>query len=189
MKNLNIYKRALALVAASSLVLMSGCSTKVDKNSNTDLNRAMISIGNECVAFDILEYQRWTDSHIELTLEDGTKISVHPSDLQLYNNNSEKMRKLEESISTIDIYDSYNSTEHSDYDKAFVQIGDNLVVLEISKYEIWKDSRYDSNTVLTLVDGTTMAIHPMDLILFNSNSLIMNQVEEQTLNNENTKTR
>ena len=178
-------KVMLGGILLSTIILFSGCSTKVDKNSNSDLNRAMISIGNEYVVVDVNEFTRWTDSNTELKLSDGTSLSVHPSDLQLYNNKSETMRNLEESVSAIYTNNPDYYIEDSGYDRAFVQIGDSAIILEISGFKRWTDS----NTELKLLDGTTMNVNPMDLTLFNSKSLVMNQAAEQILNKGNSKTR
>jgi len=86
------YKRSSKVVLAgillSTVILFSGCSDKVDKPLSLDLNRAMISIGNECVVVDINGYARWDRSNTTLELTDGTTIIGHPSDINLYNSNN-----------------------------------------------------------------------------------------------------
>lgn len=183
------YKRSgkvmLAGILLSTVILFSGCSNKVDKTSSSDLNRAMISIGNEYVVVDVNEYTRWSEANIELKLTDGTTLTGHPSDISLYNNKSETMKKVESSISTISTYDVDNYIEDDKLDRALVQVGDDLIVLEISGYTRWSEA----NTELKLTDGTSLTVHPMDLTLFSSKSAIMSQVQEQVLDNNNSKTR
>lgn len=190
-KNFKINQKAASKLAACVLVgtlvatTLTGCGTKVDRDLNTDKNRAMVSIGNEYFVVDIDGYTRWTDSNTELKLTDGTLLSVHPSDLQLYNGQSEVMQNVENSVSAVQIYNSDYQVNEGGYDRAFVQVGDSIIVVEISGFTRWTDS----NTELKLTDGTSLNVHPMDLSLFNSKSSIMDQVQEQTLNNDNSKTR
>ena len=183
------YKRSgkvmLAGILLSTIILFSGCGKPVSKESTSDLNRAIISIGNEYVIVDINGYTRWSESNTTLKLTDGTQLSVHPSDLRLYNNKSKNMQKVEESISPIYTDNADYQVENATLDRALVQVGDNIMVLEIIGYTRWSES----NTALKLTDGTTLAVHPMDLTLFSSKSLVMNQVQEQVLGNNNSKTR
>ena len=178
-------KVMLGGILLSAVILFSGCVKTVSKDSTSDLNRAMICIGNEYVVVDIDGYTRWSESNTELKLTDGTTLTGHPSDISLYNNKSETMQKVESSISPIYIYDVDYHIEDDNLDRALVQVGDDLVVLELSGYTRWSES----NTELKLTDGTSLTVHPMELTLFSSKSAIMSQVQEQTLDNNNSKTR
>ena len=178
-------KVMLGGILLSTIILFSGCGKTVSKDSTSDLNRAMISIGNEYVVVDINGYTRWDRSNTALELTDGTTITGHPSDINLYNNKSETMQKVEDSISPIYTDDADYQVENATFDRALVQVGDDVMVLGIIGYTRWDDS----NTALKLADGTTLTVHPMDLTLFSSKSLVMNQVQEQVLGNNNSKTR
>lgn len=178
-------KVMLGGILLSTIILFSGCGKTVSKDSTSDLNRAMISIGNEYVVVDINGYTRWDRSNTELELTDGTTITGHPSDINLYNNKSETMQKVEDSISPIYTDNADYQVENATFDRALVQVGDDVMVLEITGYTRWDDS----NTALKLADGTTLTVHPMDLTLFSSKSLVMSQVQEQVLGNNNSKTR
>lgn len=186
--NAGKYKRngkiMLAGILLSTIVLFSGCG-KVNRDSETDLNRAMVSIGDEYVVVDIDGWNILTESNTELKLTDGTTMTGHPSDIKLYNNKSEIMQKVEDSISPIktDIADS--KVEDSTLDRALVLVGDDVMILEITGYTRWSDV----DTMLKLADGTKFYVHPMDLILFSSKSSVMSQVQEQVLGNNNSKTR
>lgn len=96
------YKRSgkviLAGILLSTVILFSGCSNKVNKTSSSDLNRAMISIGNEYVVVDVNEYTRWSSSNTELKLTDGTSLTVHPMDLTLFSSKSAIMSQVQEQI-------------------------------------------------------------------------------------------
>jgi len=178
-------KVMLGGILLSTIILFSGCGKTVSKDSTSDLNRAMISIGNECVVVDINGYARWDRSNTTLELTDGTTIIGHPSDINLYNNKSETMQKVEDSIFPIYTDDADYQVENATLDRAFVQIDDDVMVLEITDYNRWDDS----NTELELTDGTPLTVHPVDLTLFSSKSIIMSQVQEQVLGNNNSKTR
>jgi hypothetical protein len=94
------------------------------------------------------------------------------------------MQNVESSISPIYINDADYHIEDDNLDRALVQIGDDLVVLELSGYTRWTHT----NTELKLTDGTSLYVHPMDLTLFSSKSAIMSQAQEQILDNDNSKT-
>ena len=184
-KNKNNGKVMIGGILLSAVILFSGCGKTASKDSTPDLNRAMISIGNKVVVVDIDGYTRCTKSNTELKLTDGTTLAGHPSDINLYNNKSETMKNVESSISPIYINDVDYRIEDDNLDRALVQVGDDLVVLELSGYT----RLTESNTELKLTDGTSLNVHPMDLTLFSSKSAIMSQVQEQTLGNDNSKTR
>jgi len=183
------YKRSSKVVLAgillSTVILFSGCSDKVDKPLSLDLNRAMISIGNEYVVVDINGYTRWSEANIELKLTDGTKLTAHPSDISLYNNKSETMKEVESSISPIYTNAVDHYIEDNKLDRALVQVGNDLILLEINGYIKWSEG----NTELKLTDGTSLTVHPMYLTLFSSKSVIMSQVYEQVLENNSGKSR
>ena len=176
-------KVKLGGILLSAVILFSGCEKTVSKDSTSDLNRAMISIGNEYVVVDINGYTILNESYTELKLTDGTTLTGHPSDISLYNNKSETMQKVESSISPIYIYDVDYHIEDGNLDRALVQVGDDFVVLELSGYTVWNESY----TELKLTDGTSLTVHPMDLTLFSSKSRIMSQIQEQTIANNKTR--
>lgn len=101
-KNLKSNRKSIsklsAYVLASTLAATTliGCRTKVSRDSNTDKNRAMLSIGNECFVVDIDAYTRWDDSNIQLELTDGTSLNVHPMALTLFNSKSPVMSQIQE---------------------------------------------------------------------------------------------
>lgn len=183
-KNFKINQKAVSKLTACMLVSTIAATT-LTGCGNKNLNRAMVSIGNESFAVDIDGYIRLTKSNTELKLKDGTLLSVHPSDLQLYNNQSENMQNIEDSVSAIQTYNSDNRVDEDGYDRAFIQIDDSIIMIEISDYTRWSES----NVELKLTDGTTLNVHPMNLTLFNSKSFVINQVQEQILGNDNSKTR
>lgn len=99
MKNGKYKKRGKVMLGGillSTVILFSGCGKTVSKDSTPDLNRAMISIGNEYVVVDINEYTRWSDSNTELKLTDGTSLTVHPMDLTLFSSKSAIMSQVQE---------------------------------------------------------------------------------------------
>lgn len=190
-KNFKINQKAASKLATCVLVgtlattTLTECKTKVNRDSNTDKNRAMVLIGNECFVVDIDKYTTWSNSNTELELTDGTLLSVHPSNMQLYNRQSETMQNVENSVSAIQTYNAGYQVDEDGYDRAFVQVDDDVIVVEILDFNRCTESK----TELKLTDGTSLNIHPMDLTLFNSKSSVMDQVQEQTLNNDNSKTR
>lgn len=177
-------KTMLAGILLSTIILFSGCG-KVNRDSETDLNRAMVSIGDEYVVVDIDGWNILTKSNTELKLTDGTTMTGHPSDIRLYNNKSEIMQKVEDSISPIKTDIADYKVEDSTLDRALVLVGNDVMILEITGYTRWSDA----DTMLNLADGTKFYVHPMDLILFSSKSSVMSQVQEQVLGNNNSKTR
>ena len=178
-------KIMLGGILLSAVVFFSGCGLIADKDSTTNLDRAMIYIDDECVAFDIDDYTRWSGSNTELELTDGTTLHVHPSELSLYNKKSESMRNIEESISPIYISDVDEHIGNDVIDRAFVKVNNVQTVLEIIDYTRWSDSSIE----LKLVDGSTLALHPMDVMLFSSKSPVMSQIQDEVLDNNNKKTR
>ncbi len=187
--NTGKYKRTgkaiVAGILLSTIILFSGCGKKVSKYSDTDLNRAMISIGNEYIVFDIDGYSKPDDACIKIKLTDGTTVALHPLDVRLYNNKSETMQKVERSVPSINIDDTNSKVEDSTFDRALVSVGDDVMLVEVADY----NRRDFSTTTLELTDGTELCIHPMDITLFSSKSTIMSQVQEQVLENNNKKTR
>ncbi len=190
-KNLKINEKAMSKLSACMLVgtltvsILTSCVSKTDRVSNSDLNRAMVSLGDERFVVDVDEYIRRSEECTILKLKDGTLLNVHPSDLQLYNKQSKVMQQVENSISVIQTDDPSYQVEEDDYDRAFVQIGDSVMVVEILDYSRWSSERI----TLKLSDETTLEMHTMDLILFSSKSPVMSQVQEAAFNNDYSKTK
>lgn len=190
-KNFRINSRVASKITSCMLLgslvasTLAGCRIEVDLESSTDLNRALLSIDNNYYVVDIEGYSRSSKASTELDLTDGTSLCVHPSDLQMYNSQSEIMQGIEASVSAVYISSLDDPVEEEGYDRAFVQTADSVNVLEILSYQRWSET----NIELTLTDGTTLSVHPMDLTLFNSKSNVMSQVQERALSNNNLMTK
>lgn len=174
----NKVKVIVAGILLSSILLLSGC--KKTENVNENLDRVMITINDETYAFDITDYHRWSKSNTALYLTDGTTIQAHPLDIDLYNNKSDDMTRIEKIVCSNYVENDdiiIKTDEESEYNRAIVELGDGIAVLEISDITRWDDSQIELN----LTDGTRILVNPMDVVLFNSASPIMKKIQTNIL--------
>ena len=173
---MNKGKRILSGVLASSIMLLSGCSVSETAKSDK-YDRAMATIGDQHFAFDIDNYNRIDNACIILYLEDGTRAKLHPKDVSIYYGDSEQMREIEKILSPITIEDTKDDINDDTYDRALVNLDDNYVIFEITKH-----ARIDNAlTILYLIDGTKLMVNPLDLVLYNSRSKVMQEVNKNVM--------
>lgn len=156
----------------SLVILCSGCSS-----DEIIYDRAMIEIAGEVVALDIKDYSNTSSAVNKLYLEDGTLITLHPNDIKLYNSRSEKALEVEKTLTTITVENEVGYYDTEEYDRALVQSDDEVLVVTIKDYERLSESR----NKLYLEDGTALRLSPDDLVLYNSKSSVMKEVEEKVL--------
>lgn len=156
----------------SLVMICSGCSS-----DEVIYDRAMMEIAGEVVALDIKEYSNASSAVNKLYLEDGTVIALHPNDLKLYNSRSEKALEVEKTLATITVENEVGYYDTDSYDRALVESNGDVCAVNIKEYERLSESR----NILVLEDGTCLRLHPDDLVLYNSKSSIMKEVEEKVL--------
>lgn len=174
MNKSNVIGRTTKLTSGllSLIIICSGCSSDEVK-----YDRAMMEIAGEVVALDIKDYSNTSSAVNKIYLEDGTVIALHPNDLKLYNSRSEKALEVEKTLSTITVENEVGYYDTDSYDRALVESNGDVCVVNIKDYERLSESR----NKLILEDGTCLRLHPDDLVLYNSKSSIMKEVEEKVL--------
>ncbi len=213
-KKHGIINRAKVIIAGillSAVIIFSGCGNKEQAVTpdqpqqeetvinSTNVDRAMIEIGGKYYVVDIDDFERNKDNimnrdNLKLTLTDGTDVIGNPSDIYLYSSESKTMQEIEKNISAINTYSEETKVKNGEIDRALIQMGDNIEILEIKDYVA--DGGNSSFTItnhdgmiyiLVLKDGTRLRVDPSNLILFMSESPIMNQIQDDILNKGKTK--
>lgn len=110
-------------------------------------------------------------------MEDGTRAMLHPKDVSIYYSDSEQIQGIERTLSPITIEDTKDDINDDTYDRALVNLDDNYVIFEITKY-----ARIDNAlTILYITDGTELMVSPLDIILYNSKSIVMHEINNNVM--------
>lgn len=140
-------------------------------------DRVMIKMGDKNVVFDSLETRIINNHNLQIQLADGSYFCTHPDNATIYSKDSEEMKAYENLVS--DIYYPYEGevNEISTVDRAIVQMGNKSAALNFN------DLRFVNayTTVFALSDNTSVQSHPRNTYIYSSESVIMQQVENELM--------
>ena len=187
LKNLNIFNMpkvksklcALALAGTLMVTSLTGCSggSKTnDAGENISSKDSMLlDAGNIIYSLQISGMTRGSSGWIEVTLADGSKVSTNERNVISYDGNSEMMRNVleQENVVAVDTIQPDGNVKGQDTIMLFVE--DEVHLLQTSGM-----TRGSSGWIeVTLADGSKISTNEMNVIAFNSNSKMMEQVTRE----------
>ena len=162
---------ALTLAGALMTTSLTGCSGgRVNAKSNI-----LLTFGNITYSMEINGSARFQDGWIRITLADGSKIYTNEKNIINYNQNSDMMNNIAQQDNIINVETIQADGSVKNTDTILLLVDGEAHLLEISKSQLWSDGLIE----ITLADGSKIYTNDMNVIAFNSNSKMMEQVVQE----------
>ncbi len=139
--------------------------------------KAMVTFGNVNVDMNITSIRRMNDFSTKLGLTDGTFLYANPMDIVYYVDDSEMAKQFENVMHSIHINDAPEKVEEANLDRAMVQNGENMAILEMNSY----NAPNYAFRVLHLTDGTYLALHTKNVKIYSKKSTVMKDIEDRLI--------
>lgn len=177
-KNLKLFNKAkwktrfclFSLVGVLSTTPLTACQNN-KKEEKPEKDTVLLQLGNNTFSLEIEGFQA-TGNRLSITLKDGTYLYVSKENTIFYSSKSETMKALENDIVKIESLE--DKEEISDTDTALLFYNDNFYSFGIEDYKI---STTNSSTI-NLEDGTTVVSDYKNVLFYDDDSKIMDQIEE-----------
>ena len=167
---------SLALSGTLMATALSSC-----KNKEDSFNREMLLTENNVTyLMEFTNYIRYSDGWIEVRLADGSSVLTNEKNIVTFEKRSEIMDILskQEEIVTIDTYGA--DTNLKKHDAMLLPVAGESLFLKIDGYT----RNSDGWISIYLADGTKINTNETNIVIFNSNSKMMEQItgeKNQTL--------
>ena len=146
-------------------------SKEVDENSEIKYI-VVVKIGDYSFKVNAKSYDRWSEGWVSIKLLDGSELGTNEFNVVCYSPSSQIMDEIGKDIPYLE--DVLGEEKLKDSDTALI-----LVNGEIFKLRITSSNRWSSGVVeLKLEDATTVFINEKNVICYNDQSKIMDQVED-----------
>lgn len=162
----------VSLVGILLTVPLFGCSSS--KDTKNDKDSVLVNFGDCTYSFETESANRWSSGFVDFTLADGSKLQTNEMNIITYNSNSPVMNSVLEDSNVLDVETVYTTEDLEDVDMMLLLVDGEVYSLGIKKANRWSEGLVN----VTLLDDSEIEVNEKNVIFYNSNSKIMDQVEE-----------
>ena len=143
----------------------------IDNLVNNDM--MLLLLNEQIYKIPIKDFNRISKGWIDITLKDDSKLSTNAKNVIIYNQDSPLLQEIENDVISIDNIPSESSKNN---DTMLLLLNDQIYKVPINDFTRISNGWID----LILDDGSKISTNETNIITYNDNSKIMDQVEEHS---------